>query len=87
VFKKQLIEIQGKKPSKEDIILGWNSRIRLSYKTAEDLNEEKGPIIEHSDAARRKPVIWFWKTENATRNKEECKLFTLNIFEVTIPFG
>jgi hypothetical protein len=83
MLKKKLIDITNEKVEKLDNKIGWNTRIKIRYETAENEISEQ----EEDEAIRCRPDLWFWKTENCIIKKETFPILTLNLVEVTIPFG
>jgi hypothetical protein len=81
-FKNQIVDLDDKdKRKKFKTKLGWNSTVKLPYHTEQEIPEE------FEEESKRKPDIWFYKLEDRTKNKEKQKVLSLNLVEVTVPFG
>jgi hypothetical protein len=67
---------------------GWNSCIQMPSINLEDIIPKRDLNKEELEAdVRLRPDLWFWRVETTNQDNIERRCLTLNLIEVTVPWG
>jgi hypothetical protein len=86
-FKSQIISLEENKTQAMKLKIGWNSQINLPFKFPNEDEENDNDVEGFEEARKRKPDLWFWKFETETIKRESFKILSLNLIEVSFPYG
>jgi hypothetical protein len=90
-YQHEMVNINDK-PGKKSKVNGCNSQIKLPTHFKDHILEEQTPVRDMREGqlheeVRSRPNIWSYKIDKFKMNKVQKSKLTLNLIEVSVPFG